>query len=107
MLDLIKSYPPISERFQNAELIGDIKGWGLPLGSKKRKISGDNFLLVGDSASLIDPFTGEGIGNGMISGMLAAKQIQQAIAADRFDKSFLADYDKKIYDALWSELSFR
>jgi geranylgeranyl reductase family protein len=104
MLDLIKSYAPISERFESAELIGDIKGWGLPLGTKKRKISGDNFLLVGDAAALIDPFTGEGIGNGMISGMMAAKQIKQALASDRFDKSFLSAYDKKTYDALWSEL---
>src|SRR5947207_2015215 len=71
---------------------------------KKRKISGDHFLLTGDAASLIDPFTGEGIGNGMISGMIAAEQIQQAIHADRYDAAFLSSYDKKIYEALWSEL---
>jgi flavin-dependent dehydrogenase len=52
----------------------------LPLGSKKRVISGNNFLLTGDAASLIDPFTGEGIGNAMYSGMLAAAHIQNCIS---------------------------
>jgi flavin-dependent dehydrogenase len=33
------------------------------LGSEKRKLSGNRFLLPGDAASLIDPFSGEGIGN--------------------------------------------
>ncbi len=104
MMDIIQHHPDMKERFSKAEIMGDIKGWGLPLGSRKRKISGDNFLLVGDAASLIDPFTGEGIGNGMLSGMLAAKQIQEAILADRFDADFLSAYDKKIYDTLWREL---
>ena len=104
MLNIIETHPDISERFQSAEMIGDLQGWGLPLGSKKRKISGDHFLLVGDAASLIDPFTGEGIGNGMISGMIAAQQIQKAIASNCFDKAFLASYDKKIYETLGSEL---
>ena len=104
MNDIIQFHPAMKERFSQAEIIGEIKGWGLPLGSKKRKISGDNYLLVGDAASLIDPFTGEGIGNGMLSGMMAAKQIQEAVLANRFDNAFLSSYDKKIYDALWKEL---
>lgn len=104
MLNIIETHPDISKRFQSAERIDDVKGWGLPLGSKKRKISGDHFLLVGDAASLIDPFTGEGIGNGMISGMIAAQQIQKALDADCFDEAFLSSYDKKIYETLGSEL---
>jgi len=43
-----------------------VDGYGLPLGSKKRVLSGDRYMLVGDAASLIDPFTGEGIGNAFI-----------------------------------------
>ena len=104
MLNIIETHQPVRERFEGAELIDGIKGWGLPLGSKKRKISGNGFLLVGDAASLIDPFTGEGIGNGMISGMIAARQIQLALEADCFDEKFLSAYDKKIYETLGSEL---
>src|SRR5262249_55250622 len=52
MLKALAENPTLKDRFKDAQLIGDIKGWGLPLGSKKRKISGNNFLLTGDAASL-------------------------------------------------------
>jgi len=104
MLEAIANNPTIKNRFANAELDGEIKGWGLPLGSKKRKISGDNFLLLGDAASLIDPFTGEGIGNAMVSGMIAAKHVDAAIEANTFDEKFFSAYDEEIYKSLWGEL---
>jgi geranylgeranyl reductase family protein len=102
--DILHDHPVISKRFTNAQLEGEVKGWGLPLGSKKRTISGDNFLLAGDAASLIDPFTGEGIGNAMISGTLAAKTASEAIRQGRFDAAFLKEYDKLVYRQLWEEL---
>ncbi|MBA4057939.1 MAG: geranylgeranyl reductase, partial [Marivirga sp.] len=61
--ELLANHPLLKERFADAKPIETVKGYGLPLGSLKRKISGERFLLVGDAASLIDPFTGEGIGN--------------------------------------------
>lgn len=104
MLRAIANNPNIKERFANAELQGKIQGWGLPLGSKKRKISGDGFLLVGDAAALIDPFTGEGIGNAMYSGMLAAAHIKNCVEQNKFDDAFNAAYDKAFYDRQWDEL---
>jgi geranylgeranyl reductase family protein len=104
MLEAIANNPTIKNRFANAHLDGDIKGWGLPLGSKKRKISGDNFLLLGDAASLIDPFTGEGIGNAMVSGMIAAHHVSQSLEANQFDEKFHSKYDEEIYKSLWDEL---
>ncbi len=104
MLQAIASNETISHRFANAELIGEIKGWGLPLGSKRRKISGNNFLLVGDAASLIDPFTGEGIGNAMVTGMIAAKHLKKSLQENRFDADFFSAYDEEVYKTLWSEL---
>jgi flavin-dependent dehydrogenase len=71
---IIASHPAIAPRFREAEQIGEVKLYGLPLGSKKRQLSGDHYMLTGDAAMLIDPFTGEGIGNAMMSGMLAAQQ---------------------------------
>ena len=59
---------------------------------------------MGDAASLIDPFTGEGIGNAMTSGMIAAEVISKAIHEQQFDARFLSMYDEKIYETLWSEL---
>ncbi len=104
MLKAIAENPTLRDRFKNAELIGDIKGWGLPLGSKKRKLSGRNFLLTGDAASLIDPFTGEGIGNAMMSGMIAAEHIKKVLPQNKFDEQTMAAYDKAIYARFWDEL---
>lgn len=92
------------DRFRNAELVDDVKGWGLPLGSKRRKISGRRFLVAGDAASLIDPFTGEGIGNAMFSGKWAAQHATNAIQSKDFSPISLAEYDKEVYKKLGNEL---
>lgn len=104
MLRIIHEHPVFRERFRDAELLGEIKGWGLPLGSRQRKISGDNFLLAGDAASLIDPFTGEGIGNAMLSGMKAAEQAQRCLQANNFSKDFLSQYDEEVFRNCGDEL---
>jgi geranylgeranyl reductase family protein len=104
MLRAIANNPNIKHRFTHAKLVGKIQGWGLPLGSKKRSLCGDGFLLTGDAGSLIDPFTGEGIGNALYSGMLAADTIEHAIKANRFDHDFLKEYETAFYDRQWDEL---
>jgi flavin-dependent dehydrogenase len=104
MLKAIAENPTIKDRFKNATLDGKIVGWGLPLGSKKRKISGNNFLLTGDAASVIDPFTGEGISNAMYCGMTAAAVAKECLETTRYDEKFLSRYDEIIYNRLWSEL---
>ncbi|MBC7626465.1 NAD(P)/FAD-dependent oxidoreductase [Ferruginibacter sp.] len=104
MLEAIKTHPTLKDRFVNATIEGPIDGWGLPLGSKKRKLSGNRFLLTGDAGSLIDPFTGEGIGNAMVSGLVASRVIKKAIDANDFSIHFLKQYDDELYTKLWTEL---
>jgi flavin-dependent dehydrogenase len=104
MLDSLKHNPILKDRFAESELISDIKGWGLPLGTKKRRISGKRFILTGDAAFLIDPFTGEGISNAMTSGMIAASHIKKALQENKYDAKFLSGYDREVYDVLWDEL---
>jgi geranylgeranyl reductase family protein len=102
---ILVDYPLLKERFSKAELVGDVKGFGLPLGSKQRRISGDHFILTGDAASLIDPFTGEGISNAMISGMHAADQAERCINENNYAAEFMIQYDKKVYARLGKELN--
>jgi geranylgeranyl reductase family protein len=102
MIEIILKYPTLRKRFENAEPIEEVKGFGLPLGSKSRKISGYHFMLIGDAASLIDPFTGEGIGNAMVSGMLAAERAVKCISQNNFSNSYLEGYDEKVNRALWN-----
>ncbi|HJT75239.1 MAG TPA: geranylgeranyl reductase family protein [Chitinophaga sp.] len=104
MLDIIENDPVFRERFKNAELTSSIEGYGLPLGSKERVISGNRYMLVGDAAYLIDPFTGEGIGNGLYSGRIAALQAVEALKANDFSAAQLAKYDAEVYRVMGPEL---
>ncbi len=104
MQQIIHHHPQLSERFKGARMESKIQGWGLPLGSKRRVLSGDHFLLCGDAASLIDPFTGEGISHAMYSGMEAARLATMAWKQNNFSASYLSIYDRAIYRQLWSEL---
>lgn len=104
LLDQLVDHPRFKERFANARRIGPVRGWGLPLGSKPRPMAGNGWMLVGDAASLIDPFTGEGIGNAMVSGWRAGEWAARAIEAGRFDKAFLRDYESEVLDRLRNEL---
>ena len=102
--ELIENHPNLKDRFKNTKPLESVKGFGLPLGSKKKQLSGDRFLLLGDAANLIDPFTGEGIGNAIRSGRIAAEHIEKAFKTKRFNASFNKMYDAKIYQAMWNEL---
>lgn len=104
LLEVVATHPVLKERFKNAELIGGLKGWGLPLGSVKRKLSGNNFMLLGDAAWLIDPFTGEGIGNAILSGKIAAKWAVKSIESSDYSAALLKKYDHEVYDQLEDEL---
>lgn len=79
LLKLLAEHPTLKDRFANATLEGNVHGMGLPLASKRRKLSGDGYLLIGDAGHLIDPFTGEGISHAMISGVHAADVACEAL----------------------------
>jgi len=104
LADIIQHHPAVSPRFKNAKPLESVKGYGLPLGSKKRTCSGHRFLLLGDAAGLIDPFTGEGIGNAIRSGRIAAAHLINAFEQNRFDAKFNILYDEEIYGKMWKEL---
>lgn len=105
MLAAIKNNPQIAPRFTNAKLVDKIQGWGLPLAMERQPMSGDNFILCGDAAALVDPFSGEGIGNALYSGMLAAMAIKEALPNNDFSATFLKkNYDDVLYKRLGDEL---
>ena len=104
LLDIVANDPVFKERFKDAELLGNIDGYGLPLGSKVRVISGNRYMLVGDAAYLIDPFTGEGIGNALYSGRIAGLQAAEALKANNFSATQLAKYDAEVYRVMGPEL---
>ncbi len=102
--EIITTHPNIKDRFANAKPLETIQGFGLPIGSKKKQLSGNRFLLLGDAANLIDPFTGEGIGNAIRSGRIAAEHINLVFIKNDFSAKFNKKYDAEIYQKMWNEL---
>ncbi|MFT3884489.1 MAG: NAD(P)/FAD-dependent oxidoreductase [Flavobacteriales bacterium] len=103
MQQLIATHPQLRHRFANAQAEGPIQGLGLPLASKRRPLSGEGYLLVGDAGHLIDPFTGEGISHAMISGMHAGD-----VAAEMLSRSTSGEagtYDARVWKRLGKELA--
>ena len=101
---IITTHPNVAPRFAHAQPIDEVRGFGLPIGSKKRPISGERFMLIGDAASLIDPFTGEGIGNAIRSGRIAAEHLKQCFKSQDFSAKAMRGYDREVYRKMWSEL---
>ncbi|MEW6748466.1 MAG: NAD(P)/FAD-dependent oxidoreductase [Candidatus Micrarchaeota archaeon] len=104
MFDTIESHPVFQERFKGAKRITDVKSWMLPLASKRMKLVGDGYVLVGDAASLIDPFSGEGVGNALTSGKLAAKTIAGALDKGVLSEAALSDYQKMLWETIGEEI---
>ena len=96
--------PYFSERFADATPLEEPRGWNLPVGSLHRKCYGNGFMLLGDAAGLIDPFTGEGIGNALYSARVAMEVAKMAIDSNNFNEEFLAQYDKRLWNAIGDEL---
>jgi len=96
--------PLFKQRFANAKPLERPVQWELPLGSKRRKMFGDGWLLAGDAAGLIDPFTGEGVGAAMHSGKMAAHAAKEAIDAGDLSEAFLKRYDDRFWAYLGPEL---
>ena len=101
---VIAEHPLIAPRFKNAVQIDNYKAWKIPVGLKKCTISGDRFLLIGDAASLVDPFTGEGVGNALRSGRVAAEHILKCMEKNTYNATFNKKYDEEIYCRVWKEL---
>lgn len=108
--EIISSHPSLSPRFADAEMVeGSGRGWQLPFGSPRkggkfqpRRVFANGVLLVGDAASLVDPFSGEGIGNALFSAKAAADSIIEN-GGVTLDSGEI--YQNAIWEALGDELT--
>lgn len=103
LADVVSS-PAFRDRFADARPLEEPVGWNLPAGSKRRTVHADGVMLLGDAASLIDPFTGEGIGNALYSARTAVETAVAASEAGDYSARFLKCYGNRLWDALGDEL---
>jgi len=97
--------PAFKERFKTARAMENPQGWNLPVGSLHRKNYGNGFMLLGDAAGLIDPFTGEGIGNALFSAKYAINTAIKARNKADYSENILQEYDKNLWARLGNELA--
>lgn len=83
--EILGSCLPLKERMSRAVRTSAIIGAG-PLGGSAEKWHGPGWLLVGDSASSVDPITGEGISLALLNGKLAAGQLASGKDGRDYDR---------------------
>jgi len=67
----IRGLPAVAARLDRARRLTPLRG-AAPIGSRVARAAGPGWLLVGDAAGFIDPFTGEGIYRALRSARAAA-----------------------------------
>jgi len=103
--DIIDNNPRFKERFKDATMVGGLKAYRIPIYNRYKKIYGNRVLLVGDSANIVDPLSGEGVANAIRTGRFAAEQIKRCFEANNFSKEFNKAYYKRIKKAMFPELT--
>lgn len=103
---IIKTHKKVKEKFVVATKVGSWRGWTIPFHFGTQKIIGDRFLLVGDAAGLSNAFYKEGIGTGMMSGIIAAKNIERCLAVNNFSFNSLKKYETDLQSEFNKLLKF-
>ncbi|MEC9135870.1 MAG: hypothetical protein VYD88_00350, partial [Candidatus Thermoplasmatota archaeon] len=111
---VIENHPVFRERFKEARIVeGSQKGWQLPFGSPRksppsyqpRRSAGAGVMCVGDAASLVDPFSGEGIGNGLVSAKMTSRYFDKDNHSGGFPEEEAVAYMEDLWGTLGKELT--
>ena len=78
----IAAIPAVAQRLAGARRLTPIRG-AAPIGHRVSRVAGPGWLLIGDAAGFVDPFTGEGIHRALRSARAAANAILDAGDVER------------------------
>ena len=62
-------------------------------------------MAVGDAASLVDPFSGEGIGNALLTAKMTTRHFDKEVHSEGFPQSAAEEYMENLWDELGKELT--
>jgi flavin-dependent dehydrogenase len=94
---VLRSVPPLAgdaEAWREGVITDGIAG-ASPLGCRVERRAGPDWLVVGDAAGFLDPFTGEGLHRAFVSARLAADAVDAHLSGD---PAGLAAYDRAMRD---------
>lgn len=103
---IITTHSKVAHKFKNASMPGNWRGWTIPFKFGKQNLSGNRFLLVGDAAGLANAFYKEGVGTGMMSGIIAAKHIVKCIRDQDFSENAFKTYESELKKEFGKLLKF-
>lgn len=98
----LRNLPRAWARIAGAERVGPIRGVG-PLAHATRRCAGDGFILVGDAAGFLDPFTGDGVADAVLSALLAAPVASAALRSGAVSAAALDAYRAARRRAFWGK----
>lgn len=104
--DIIATHPKVAHKFKKAAMLGNWRGWTIPFQFGNHVLSGNRFLLVGDAAGLANAFYKEGVGTGMMSGIIAAKHIARCIEKQDYSKENFKSYESDLQQEFGKLLKF-
>lgn len=87
--------PYLTERFANARRVAPVRtisDWSYT----SRTLTGDRWLTVGDAGAFIDPVFSTGVYLGMTGAFEAARRIHGALAEQRFERAYFAEYEARM-----------
>ncbi len=94
--------PAVASRLAGAQRVGGIRGIG-PMAHRARRVIGDGFVLVGDAASFLDPFTGDGVYEALRGATLLAPVADSALRTGDLSARRLAPYGAGRRRAFWAK----
>ena len=101
--DLLSTDKYVQQKLSGMKQISEPQINLLPIQKINNRYSTKNIMITGTAAMLVDPISGEGIGNAMLSGEFAAIQTLKCFRENNFQASFIKNYDASLKRRLSTE----
>lgn len=89
--ETVQTMPAVAAKLDGAERVGHIRGVG-SMARRARRTTGNGYVLIGDAASFLDPFVGEGIYEALRGAQLATPVASAALKRGDVSASSLDQY---------------